>query len=199
MRDSEKSKANHILKAYASCRDGLIRSIMKMCVRQQDVDDILQETLVRVLHANRKTRISSPQDYLFVVSRHLVFKRLSLLSREISMEINDALLGIDEISADRSVHDRRKFELFNHALSALPEKKRRAILLRKFYGLSHREIAKKMKVSVSSVEKYIASGVNQCKRILDSQGYDLENHVDDQKKTPPQYTKNSSSKEIDYE
>ena len=195
MSDSEKSQENQILKAYISCRDGLIRSILKMCIRQEDVDDILQETFLRVLNANAKTRITSPKDYLFMVSRNLIIERLSHRSREIAMEINDALVGVDDISADRSLHYRRKFEIFNDALCSLPEKKRRAILLRKFYGLSHHEIAKKMNVSVSSVEKYIASGVNQCKRILISQGYEFENHSDDQKTNCRQYTGNRSSQD----
>jgi DNA-directed RNA polymerase specialized sigma24 family protein len=73
---------------------------------------------MRVLHANDKTPICSTKGYLSTVSRNLVLEKLSRQSREITMEINDAL-------------------------RALPEKKRRAILLRKFYGLSHNEIAKK--------------------------------------------------------
>ena len=186
MDGTDDNQENRVLKAYVSCRDGLFRSVFKMCARKEDVDDILQETYVRVLSASEKRHISSPQDYLFVVSRNLVIERLSRQSREINMEINDAMMGVDEVSTDRELHYRQKFEVFNDALRALPEKQRHAILLRKFYGLSHKEIAKKMKVSVSSVEKYISGGLKQCKKRLGTKGYDSTGYGHIQQARPQQ-------------
>lgn len=165
---------NQVLKAFLTCRDALLRSIMKLCARQEDVDDILQETFLRVYTTNKKTRITSLQDYLFVVSRNLVMKKLSRQSREIVLEINDALMDSNELSTETQLHHQKKFEAFNKALSSLPEKNRRAILLRKYYGLSHREIARKMHVSISSVEKYISDGIKRCKQSLYLQGYEFE-------------------------
>lgn len=170
----KKAEKNVILDAFLECRDVLVRSIMKMSVRPEDVDDILQETFLRAFSANEKSHITSPRDYLFVISRNLVLKGLSRRSREITQEIDEALLQAEGISAGTELHYRRKFEAFNKALYGLPEKQRRAILLRKFYGLSHREIAGKMNVSVSSVEKYIAGGVKRCKQALCAQGYEME-------------------------
>jgi len=179
MRESEKTQENQIFKAFNTCRNALVRSILKMSVRQEDVDDILQETYLRVLNAGKKSHIQSPQDYLFAVSRNLVLENLSRQAREITMEINDALAGADEIAVDRVLHYRQKFKMLNEALRALPEQKRRAILLRKFYGLSHHEIAGKMNVSISSVEKYIASGIKECRRRLNAQGYETEGSADE--------------------
>lgn len=170
----KKAKENVILDAFLECRDALVRSIMKMSARQEDVDDILQETFLRAFSANEKSHISSPRDYLFVISRNLVLKGLSRRSREITGEIDEAVLRAEETSAGTELHYRRKFEAFNQALGGLPEKHRRAILLRKFYGLSHREIAGKMNVSVSSIEKYIADGIKRCKQSLYAQGYEPE-------------------------
>jgi RNA polymerase sigma factor (sigma-70 family) len=175
MADGEKQKQNQLLRAFLSCRDALVRSILKMRARQEDVDDILQETYLRVMNASEKRTLNSPQDYLFVVSRNLVIEKLSRQSREIAMEINDALVGVDDVPVDRALHYRRKFKLLNDALRALPEKQRRAILLRKYYGLSHQEVARKMNVSVSSVEKYISGGIKECKRSLQAKGYEEEN------------------------
>lgn len=195
MEVSEKTEENVILEAFMACRDALMRSIMKMSAQQEDVDDILQETFLRVFNADKKTRITSPQDYLFVVSRNLVIKGLSRQSREIVTEIDDALLGVDDVPIDMTLHYKEKFEAFNKALRSLPEKNRRAILLRKFYGLSHNEIAKKMNVSVSSVEKYISGGVKQCKQILYSQGFEGTSKTDKQLKTRDQETGRSIAEE----
>lgn len=171
---TSKQSNNRILKAFQSCKDGLVRSIMKMSVEQQDVDDILQETFIRVLNSDAKQQIKSPKGYLFVVSRNLVLKKLVQQSKEIHTELDDALIEDDvDNSVEKELYQKLKFERFSNVLSSLPEKNRRAILLRKLYCLSYKEIAKKMDVSVSSVEKYIAIGLKQCKQSLSAQGYEV--------------------------
>jgi RNA polymerase sigma-70 factor (ECF subfamily) len=52
------------------------------------------------------------------------------------------------------------------ALHSLPPKARQALLLCKLDGLSYREIAAELQVSVSSVEKYIAAGLMACYQTL---------------------------------
>lgn len=170
-----KQSNNRVLAAFQSCKDGLVRSIMKMSVEQQDVDDILQETFIRALRSDTKQEISSPKGYLFVVSRNLVLKKLMQQSKEIHTELDEALLEEDDLdnTVEKELYQKLKFERFSNVLSSLPEKHRRAILLRKLYCLSHKEIAKKMDVSVSSVEKYIATGIKQCKQSLYAQGYEV--------------------------
>jgi len=171
---TNKQSNNRIYEAFQSCRDGLVRSIMKMSVKQQDVDDILQETFIRVLNSDTKQKIKSPKGYLFVVSRNLVLKKLTQQSKEIDTEIDDALLENDvDNTVEKELYQKLKFERFIEVLNSLPEKNSRAILLRKLYCLSHKEIAKKMNISVSSVEKNIAQGLKLCKKSLCAQGYDV--------------------------
>lgn len=164
---------NRIYEAFQSCRDGLVRSIMKMSVQQQDVDDILQETFIRVLRSEKQQEIKSPKGYLFAVSRNLVLKKLVEQSKEIHSEIDEAIQEPDvENTVETDLYQKAKFQRFNDVLNTLPEKHRRAILLRKLYCLTHKEIAKKMDISVSSVEKYIAKGLMQIKQSLHAQGFD---------------------------
>lgn len=171
---TNKQSNNRVFKAFQSCKDGLVRSIMKMSVEQQDVDDILQETFIRALRSDARQQIKSPKGYLFVVSRNLVLKKLLQQSKEMHTELDEALLENDaDNTVEKELYQKLKFERFNRVLSSLPEKNRRAILLRKLYCLSYKEIAKKMDVSVSSVEKYIATGLKQCKKSLCDQGYDV--------------------------
>ena len=94
-------------------------------------------------------------------------------SKEIHTELDDALIE-DEIdnTVEQELYQKLKLERLSKVLSTLPENNRRAILLRKLYCLSHKEVAKKMGVSVSSVEKYIATGLRMCKQSLCDQGYE---------------------------
>ena len=56
------------------------------------------------------------------------------------------------------------------ALQSLPPKARRALLLCKLDGMSYRDIAADLRVSVSSVEKYIAAGLAACYLTLHGTG-----------------------------
>ncbi len=184
-----KQSNNRIYEAFQSCKDGLVRSIMKMSVQQQDVDDILQETFIRVLRSDTQQEIKSPKGYLFAVSRNLVLKKLTQQSKEIHSEIDEALLESDvDNSVEKELYQKLKFQRFSEVLDSLPEQHRRAILLRKLYCLSHKEIAKKMDISVSSVEKYIAKGLRQCKQSLSTQGYEVN-------EAPLSTSKNQSNEE----
>lgn len=178
----ENDQRNHIISAFYACRDGLVRSLLKMSVQPTDVDDILQETVVRVLSVGKKRVIQSPKDYLFVVSRNLVLEKLSRQSREIATDVEEVQISSNEASAESSIIHKQKFEKFCEAVRELPDKQRHAILLRKLYGFSHDEIAAKMDVSVSSVEKYIANGIKHCRKIMLREGFDFEDAKKDTKK-----------------
>ena len=162
-----------VARAYFRCRDALARSIVKMRVRPEDVDDILHETFVKTYTANQKTPLRSPEDYLFVVSRNLAIRDSARRSRELQAVIDDALTDAQIDSLDSQIHEQRKCEALARVIHALPDKKRRAVLLRKVYGFSACEIAAKMACSKSSVDKYIASGIKECEEKLHAQGYDF--------------------------
>ena len=162
-----------VARAYFRCRDALARSIVKMRVRPEDVDDILHETFVKTYTANQKTPLRSPEDYLFVVSRNLAIRDSARRSRELQAVIDDALSDAQIDSLDSKIHAQLKCEALARVIRALPDKKRRAVLLRKIYGFSACEIAAKMACSKSSVDKYIASGIKECEEKLHAQGYDF--------------------------
>ena len=169
--DEKKHSDNRILKAFHECRDGLVRNLLKMCVRAEDVDDILQTTVLKALESNRSRQVVSPKSYLFVISRNLVFKSMSSRSQEIRAEVDDAIADVEAPDADETLYYRQKLKAFDEALRSLPARPRQAIVLRKFFGLSYKDIAGKMGVSVSSVEKYVAQGTLRCRDVLRGKGY----------------------------
>lgn len=56
------------------------------------------------------------------------------------------------------------------ALAELPPRRREAFVLHKFDGLSQVEVAERMGISLSMVEKHIASALLHCKRRLGQGG-----------------------------
>ena len=165
-------RPSYITNVFLEHRDAIVRMILRLSVKPEDVDDILQESLLRVFEADEKKKIRRPKSYLFKVSRNMVFRRRERRSREVLSEIDEASIDSRSVPADRDLHYRRMHDAFWEALSTLPQPHQRAILLRRVYGFSQKEVAGKMGVSVSSVEKYIAHGIKTCRRAMRRGGYD---------------------------
>src|SRR5882757_3892641 len=85
----------------------------------RDVDDVVQESYLRVWKAKTAKPIASAKAYLFTVARHL------------------ALCGVmeDRPSVADVLTEQEKIELLTDALAALPARPRAILLLHKFEGL----------------------------------------------------------------
>lgn len=164
---------NRIVRAYLAYREVLVRVLLRMSVKPADVDDILQESLARTLHAENRAPLEYPKSYLYTVARNIVFEEKARRAREVQCEINEAILASDSAPVDEQLHHEKMLAIFWEAMSTLPRNHQRAILMRRIYGLSHKQVAKKMGVSISSVEKYFAQGIRRCEDLMSQRGYVL--------------------------
>ena len=71
-----------------------------------------------------------------------------------------------EWSAEDEAIARQRFGIHCEAVAELSPQVRRAYLMRKVYGLSHKEIAERMGIARSTVEKHLMKGVEMCDRYI---------------------------------
>lgn len=161
--------------AYLEHRTFLKRFLSRFLTSPDDIDDVVQETFLRAYNAERKdTSIHSPKAFLFRIARNLALKELDRRSRLITNYIED--LGSTEVLDHQSamedqVADGERLAVFCKAAAALPLQCRRAFLLRKIYGLSQQEISHELNISVSTVEKHLATGLMRCNAFMSARGY----------------------------
>ena len=140
-----------------------------------DVEDILQETFLRTYQVERKQAIRSPKSYLFRVARNLALKELTRKSRLIVDYMGefapDEIINNEALVEDKLELDER-LAIFAKALARLPPQCRKAFLLRKVYGLSQNEIARRLGVTAGTVEKYITTGLQRCDAYMNVRGVD---------------------------
>ena len=72
---------------------------------------------------------------------------------------------------DETIEGLEQFALFCKAVQKLPLQCRRVFILRKVYGLTHKEIAEHLDISVSTIEKHLATGISRCSDYMRSKGY----------------------------
>jgi RNA polymerase sigma factor (sigma-70 family) len=165
----------------------LARSIARL-VRPQDVEDVVQETYMRVFQAAKKQPIRSPQAFMLRTARNIAFDRLAradALNHVVSTSADEAddnedgdrgafehqESGREELTPERVLQSEQEFVAFCRATRALPRQCRRAFLLRKVYGLSQREVAARLGVSEGTIEKHIAKAMCGCLHYMQTNGY----------------------------
>ena len=131
----------------------------------RDIDDVVQESYIRVLKARAAQPIRSAKAFLFLVARHVA---IDLVRREKISPVNP-LVDSAELSvieerpcASDQLEEQEKIDLLGEALGRLPARCREIMLLHKIKGLSQREIATRLGVANKTVENQIAIGVKRC-------------------------------------
>ena len=128
-----------------------------------DAADLAQDTYVRVLASGRAPQPEDSRRYLTQIAKGLAIDLYRRRQIEAAYLETVAVLAPAEAPSEetRAMVVEALMEL-DTLLQKLPSKARQALLLCKLDGLSYREIAQQLKVSVSSVEKYIAAALRAC-------------------------------------
>lgn len=143
----------------------LKRFLARYFSNRQDIEDVAQETYLRAYVAEQKKEIEQPKAFLFRIAKNLALTQLTQKSKKITdyLEECGASVVIEcGAAADSEAEALESLGLYCEAVASLPEKCRQVFLLRKVHGLAHKEIAERMSLSVSSVEKYLLRGVLEC-------------------------------------
>lgn len=163
--DGSRRPSTPVTRAFLEIRQ-LLRSILsRMVANPDDVEDLLQDTYLKATAGEKTTVINNPKGYLVTVARSLALTELSRRSKQIfeSIEGARALEVIsDEANGEDRLIGRQKLEIFLSAVATLPPQCRRAFMLCKVFGLSYKEIAKEMGISVSTVEKHMIAALKRC-------------------------------------
>jgi RNA polymerase sigma-70 factor (ECF subfamily) len=79
-----------------------------------------------------------------------------------------------EAELELQFESRERFLVFCRAVQRLPLQCRRVFILKKVYGLSQKEVAARLKISESTVEKQAAKGLLVCADFMAEMGYPVE-------------------------
>lgn len=147
-------------------RVALQKYLRKFTAGAEDVEDLVQETYVRICALPRAQVVDSPRALLFRIARNLAVDRARQKVARATDDVADfepLNVSSEEAEPDEQVDLRRRFESFCAAVASLPPLCRRVFVLRKVYQLSHAEIAQVLGVSHSTIEKHVAKGLVRCR------------------------------------
>ena len=150
-------------------RAALHRYLGKLTSGAEDIEDLVQETYVRMYALPDFHLVESPKALLFRIAHNLAVER----ARRHKAQATDTVGDLETLSVfskeappEEQTDARRRFESFCVAVERLPPVCRRAFVLRKVHKLSHAEISEVLGVSESTIEKHVAKGLVRCREYL---------------------------------
>lgn len=152
------------------------RPLMTYFLRQTrdpaEAEDLTQEVLLRLLRVGADETIAAPDEFVFTIASNLLRDRARRrISRQADRHVSlhppaadgsaaePLQLVAEDLPADRVLLGKEKLRRTLDALADLPDRTREIFLLFRVERLRQAEIAERLGVSVSAVEKHVVRAV----------------------------------------
>lgn len=139
----------------------------------RDVNDIAQESYLRIWKARAVHPIESAKAFLFTIARRLAIKTTQ---RNRAFPVDH----VGDLSALRFIDDgptpveafsyHEKVALLADALALLPARCREIVILRKLHCVPQKEVADRLGLSERTVENQLARGIRRCEAFFGERG-----------------------------
>lgn len=163
------SAKDQLLAVYLERRPALVRSFAARTGSRERAEDVVQDLYVRLqtLTEDAAAEVQNPVAFLYRIGGNLVLdgvrqgKRTAARDKAWTQEGVEIVGGVsiaDQPSPEDAAWARLKLDQVSRTLENAAPKARQAFRLHRIDGLTHAQIAERLGVSTSSVEKYL-SGV----------------------------------------
>ncbi len=139
----------------------------------RDIDDVVQETYIRVLRLKEHGSVRSPKAFLIATARNLavdVFRKGNATPVDSLAILDDFPVVEDRNETVGAFSHEQELQLLDEAVQNLPEKCRQIIILKKIEGLSYEEIELRLGISRNTISAQLTIGVMKCRDYLLAQG-----------------------------
>lgn len=140
----------------------LVRYLLRCWPNRDEIHDLRQEVYVRVYEAAMRARpATSAKSFLFQTARNLMIDRVRrsrIVSIEAVADLDALNVLVDDLSPEQRVHARQELKILAHAFARLPARCREVLWLRRVDQLSQKEVASRLGLTESSIEKYVTRG-----------------------------------------
>jgi len=164
---------------YDLHRDALLRFLKARTREPAEAEDVLQELWIR-LRQIRPGPIANGRAYLYQMANNLVLDRERERRRRTARdekwvhqtyEVAEGAAGevytVDTAPRpDQAISEADELRQLELAIASLPARAREAFCLHRIHGLGHAEVAARMGITRSAVEKHIALAMKHLRRRL---------------------------------
>lgn len=151
----------------------LRRFVAAKAVHESDVEDIVQESFIRLIRIKSTADIRAPRGLLFALAKNIMCDLLRKKYRNRTDFLPD-LDAFNDYSDDNSHHDKISSSdeqlLLQEAIRSLPKKCKVIFVLHYIDRLSHKQISERLGVSSHTVHSQLKIGMRKCREFFESRG-----------------------------
>ncbi len=168
MPDDPPTEPRDFASLYRATLAPLRRYLSRLLGNASEAQDVAHDAYLRVYPVVARDQAAQPRALLYLTARRLAINRLK--RRSISPFVRDAAdtetAATTAPGVAQQIMARQELDLLEQAIAGLPEGCRTVLLLRKLDLLSHREIASRLGITVSTVEKQHARALRLLRAAL---------------------------------
>jgi len=145
-----------------------------------EVDDVVQESYLRLMRAKVGGTLRSAKGFLFTAARNAaldLFRHRGVIRLEPLTENSASSVHTEGASPADVASLNQELEILTAAMRDLPARCRQILMLRRIYDLPHREIAARLGISEHTVEKQVGIGLRKCVEFLKLRGMAIEKRI----------------------
>ncbi len=154
---------------FVEHRSQLQRAAFKILYNAERAQDVVQDAYLKMIEATNVFEVKQPLAYLFQMVRNLAIdahRRAALEARFFVGEEDGLDVPASSGTPESMTVNRQDLRIVVDALAELPERTRRAFELHRLGGLTQREIANELGVSITLVNFMIRDAMNHCAAAL---------------------------------
>jgi len=137
----------------------LRRMLLRRGRSREDVDDLLQDLFVRVMHYCQQGReVHDPERFLSRAALNLSAKAHKREHRELydANPVEDLAIADLRFAPEENATADQCLERLQRRLNSLDPRTRDAYYMHRVHGMSYEQIAEHFEISVSAIEKHLA-------------------------------------------
>ncbi|KTC51254.1 RNA polymerase subunit sigma [Pseudomonas fluorescens ABAC62] len=136
-----------------------------------DAADMTQDVFTQWLDYRDRARVEQPRAFLFQMARNLLRDHWRKQKVRHTVHQDQADMDAEPVTDEQNepmvaAQRLQRLEQLKEVLAELSPRRREALMLHRFEGMSQAQIAERMGISISMVEKHIALALLHCKRRL---------------------------------
>lgn len=140
----------------------LLRPYVARHVQRDDIEDVLQETLLRLHQRQSDISVQNESAYAFQTVRSVLadrWRRATVRHRDAHTELEESYHPVDTVTPEQVMSGRETMERFVQALEEMPARTRDIFVLQRFDDMSYSEIADHCGISLSAVGKHMVKAL----------------------------------------
>ncbi|PHZ84780.1 RNA polymerase sigma factor [Paremcibacter congregatus] len=133
--------------------------------------DITQIAFAKLAALQDHAHIQNPKAFLFATAINIATSSIGRIIRArqfFQSELDNMEYQVEQITPERVLEDKRRLEIINAAIAALPEKQREILIRSRIEGKTYIEIRKETGWSKAAISRHLNAGLAALQKALDT-------------------------------